>query len=294
MAESKFSTQAYGKWLLSGEHAVLRGSKAIAFPLKSRVLQLDFQSGGEKIEFEFKGERGFEYELVLAGLLDRALEHVGHSRSDIKGKLVLTSNLPLGGGLGASATLCVVVARWFAYMGWAKESELYEFARKLENIFHGESSGVDIAIALSGNPLLFSRAGMREVIDLGWQPKLFISYTGQRASTKDCVDKVKDLFIGNSRLAKTLDEQMGASVELCLRAIVEKDESKLVQGMNLAASCFTKWGLAEGLVRESMDKLLSEGALAVKPTGSGGGGYVLSLWKEAPSNADQLGLISCF
>lgn len=294
MVQSQFSTQAYGKWLLCGEHAVLRGSKAIAFPLKSRVLQLDFQSGGEKFEFEFKGERGFEYELVLAGLLDRALEQVGRLRSDIKGKLILNSNLPLGGGLGASATLCVVVARWFAYMGWAQESELYEFARKLENIFHGESSGVDIAIALSGKPLLFSRAGLREVIELKWQPKLFISYTGQRASTKDCVDKVKDLFNKSPALAQGIDEQMKLSVELCLQALVEGDESKLIQGMNLAGSCFNKWGLSEGLVKESIDTLISHGALSVKPTGSGGGGYVLSFWKETPSNADRPGLISCF
>ena len=47
--------------------------------------------------------------------------------------------------------------------------------------------------------------------------------------------------------------------------------------------------MSEGL-QQHMNHLLSSGAIAVKPTGSGGGGFVLSLWEKRPR--DELGLIA--
>lgn len=37
-----------------------------------------------------------------------------------------------------------------------------------------------------------------------------------------------------------------------------------------------------------MNRLTAEGALAVKPTGSGGGGFVLSLWDRQPPESLEL------
>ena len=46
----------------------------------------------------------------------------------------------------------------------------------------------------------------------------------------------------------------------------------------MAKDCFEQWGLIDSSVQAEMDRLSAQGALAVKPTGSGGGGYLLSLW----------------
>lgn len=74
------------------------------------------------------------------------------------------------------------MARWFHSLKLIREIEMYEFARTLENLFHGESSGVDIAVALSGEGIRFTRAtdvtaSNRQVVDLQWKPTWYVSYS---------------------------------------------------------------------------------------------------------------------
>jgi mevalonate kinase len=56
----------------------------------------------------------------------------------------------------------------------------------------------------------------------------------------------------------------------------------LAESIKKAKSCFKRWGLAEGKIAQHMQMLQKHGALAVKPTGAGDGGYVLSLWEDIP------------
>ncbi|MGC8107782.1 hypothetical protein, partial [Salmonella enterica] len=67
------------------------------------------------------------------------------------------STLPVGAGLGASAALSVAVGRWFVSRNAIEETKLFEFCRELENLFHGESSGVDVAVAIESRGLHFER-----------------------------------------------------------------------------------------------------------------------------------------
>ncbi len=57
----------------------------------------------------------------------------------------------------------------------------------------------------------------------------------------------------------------------------------LVNAMQKAMNCFEQWGLMKGSLQIHGQQLLDAGAMAIKPTGAGGGGYVLSLWREKPN-----------
>src|SRR5207247_9623027 len=52
---SDFHTRTFGKWILAGEHAVLRGSPALAFPLRARGLELRHSSNGGKLTVHTEG-----------------------------------------------------------------------------------------------------------------------------------------------------------------------------------------------------------------------------------------------
>lgn len=282
-----FETRTYGKWILSGEHSVLRGAPALVFPLYSRSLNLSFQEDAEatSLDLKLKGKHGEELQLLFWGVLEKACELKKIPRSSLKGRLTIESFIPVGAGMGASAAFCVAMTRWFQSLGWLDDGEVYEFARQLENLFHGESSGVDVAVVMQEQPLYFLRNGIRKVLNPTWQPQWYISYSGQRGVTSECVQKVKNFIVQNPEQGELLDKEMSRSVELANQALAvdpKKGLPILVESINTAAQCFLKWGLTEGSLKSRMDELKSQGAIAVKPTGSGNGGYILSLWSSQP------------
>ncbi len=274
-----FECRTFGKWILAGEHTVIRGGPALVFPVSSMALELQFFENDRPLHVEWQGEKGDELKLLFWGVLENAMKKLGRDQSGLKGEMRLKSNLPVGAGLGASATLCGALARWCEWQGYLKSNEVYEFARSLEDLFHGESSGVDLAVALSGQGLRFVRGGERTPLTPAWKPQWCLSYSGQRGVTAECVNQVKRLFIDNKLLAEKLDAQMREAVQLAEISLnKENDIMGLKQAIDLAHDCFNQWGLIQGGLKSHMDELRSVGALAVKPTGSGLGGYVLSLW----------------
>lgn len=302
-----FHTRVYGKWILAGEHTVLRGGSALVFPVFQKFVEFtykwtplffdfstfDAQEAGAsgELSVEFTGEQSSEWEVVFWAALEKALGLIGRTRSHVGGNLRVDSHLPVGAGLGASAALCVGIARLFTYLGWLNSSEQFEFARNLENVFHGESSGADIAASSLGQGILFERNQAPKPLKMTWTPKWYLTYSGRRGITAECVAKVKDLLASQPQRMAQIDELMRQSVAMATRALAGPKESGiqlLAEAICQAARCFEAWGLMdENLVKER-DRLHNAGALASKPTGSGNGGFVLSLWSTEPPT-DGLG-----
>ncbi len=286
-----FETNTMGKWILVGEHTVLRGGRALVFPLPSAKLHFSFVPGAANLQLHLTGTTGSDFELLFWSVLEKACSLTNTRRETIAGEITLGSEIPVGAGLGASAAFCVAVARWFAHQEKIAPDQVENFARELENLFHGESSGVDIAVAHTGQPLKFSRQGEREVLKMNWSPQLFLSYTGQRGVTKECVAKVKELMLENPVLGADIDQMMMDAVamaELALQQNREEGLPQLIKAIRLSAECFSAWGLFEGAPERQAEALVKKGALAVKPTGSGGGGFLLSLWGAAPKDLKNL------
>ncbi|MBO9666333.1 MAG: hypothetical protein J7501_05920 [Bdellovibrio sp.] len=293
---TEFSCTAYGKWILAGEHSVIRGYPALVFPIPSRTLELKYTPGPQALELQLHGNHGQELQLLIWGVLEKAFQLKKIARANLTGTLHIESSLPVGAGMGASAALCVALTRWLGHLGYVPQNEYYDFSRNLEDLFHGESSGVDIAVALSGEGLRFVRNGERKSITPSWKPRWYISYSGKRGVTVDAVNKVKDLLAKNPPEGQQIDRNMAKAVETAQEALY-MDEANgkkvLMEAIEMAAQCFEKWGLNDGEPTAHIQWLRNQGAIAVKPTGSGGGGYVLSLWDKEPKQEALEKLIPC-
>lgn len=281
-----FETRTYGKWILAGEHTVLRGGKALVFPLKSQFLDWKFQpkpSGGLEVVIP----KGYpeEFKLLFWSVFEKACQLKSLKVSDFSGCLEMKAEILVGSGLGASATLCVALTRWFAQLNILQPQEMFFFAKLLEDVFHGESSGVDVAVVLSESGLTFQKGHEPEKFEAAWQPNWYLSHCGEKGITRECVQKVKALGEKNPVLLERLDSQMKRAVNLCRTALLEDEKSglgPLVEALILAKGTFQEWGLVTPKLEDHMQTLKNAGALAMKPTGSGGGGFVLSLWGEDP------------
>lgn len=273
-----FKTTVPGKWVLAGEHTVLRGGSAVALPHPEYKLSLEFSP--QKINTLQVEPQSVE--VTVLSLLERAQE-VLKSKNILfdlpKGILKIESSIPTGAGLGSSAALCVALSR-FVLAGLLPNSQTpdeIDLARELEHVFHGKSSGMDVAVVSLEKPILFSMESGAKPLKISKFPSFLFVDTGLRSSTRDCVLKVEEKRKSNVGLATQWDEQMNLASSEVVQGLESNDLHLLAQGMNRSQKVFESWGLVPSKVTEISKENTLKDKLAWRLTGAGDGGFLVAL-----------------
>lgn len=301
-----FQANVPGKWILTGEHTVVRGGKALVFPLLSKCLRLrHFDSPQSLPSKDAKilsdalatAARGAKKFLETQGQKKSAKKNAANFQFPIE-QFTVDSSIPIGSGLGSSAALCVALAKWFASKGRIYEEEIFGMALEMEHAFHGKSSGMDVAVALAMQPLEFQLEKTPKSFSPSWCPHIYLLDSGERSTTKESVLKVMGMHEHNPEKFNSVDKQMKESVELALQSLCsdsgEDSFEALNKAIHIGRECYSDWGLVTPAMQTRAESALEAGANAWKPTGSGQGGFIITLWKEDPSQEliQELGLIS--
>jgi mevalonate kinase len=286
-----FQTSTHAKCILAGEHAVLRGSPAVIFPVLQKHLIMTYAKSAElSIKFT-TAPANSDLSTVFFNLLQTSANITQLPLSTFTGDFTLVNNIPIGSGMGFSSALCVTLAKWLHWKKFLASENIFNFARSLENNFHGKSSGVDIAGVLTDKGILYRLNHSIKKLQLAWRPLLFLSSSNSSSSTAKCISEVDKLWKENPTQGKKIDQEMQQSVCWITKALGLDPEAGfflLADAMQKACRCFHQWHLITPTLQKHMNFLLDQGATAVKPTGSGAGGHVISLWQQPPKLAIEM------
>ncbi|KAL5973031.1 hypothetical protein ACLOJK_039838 [Asimina triloba] len=216
--------------------------------------------------------------------------------------VIVTSDLPLGSGLGSSASFCVSISAAllacsgaisvaFSQNGWLTPGEsdlelVNRWAFEGEKIIHGKPSGIDNSVStfefyVTGNMIMF-RLGKMKHIKPGTTLRMLITNTKVGRNTKALVagvseracrhpDAMTAVFTAIDSISKELAGiiESPASDELSITA----KEDKLEELMEMNQGLLQCMGVSHASIETVLQTTLKF-KLASKLTGAGGGGLL--------------------
>ena len=280
------SHTACGKIILFGEHFVVHGSPAVAMPLTARGTTVEIfrdpAGGTDRLESQAPGA-----DLDLAKeLFAVALEQTGfHAREGLLARV--RSTLPVGYGLGSSASFAVALCGALLRAA-AKEStveRLNQLALGLEQITHGNPSGIDNTVVTLRVPVFFRRDEEPKTLCLPAPPLLLLASSGAPGSTKEAVSRVGQAQRADpSGFARRCD-RASELVTRGARALEAGDQEALGLLMDQNHALLAELGVSTPGIETLVAAARNAGALGAKVTGSGRGGFIVALVQPAREEA---------
>ena len=217
---------------------------------------------------------------------------------DVKGiDFSVKSTLPIGAGLGSSASISVVLALAMAKLGGAIKviDGLSVDDKKLintwsfigEKCIHGTPSGIDNAVATYGNAVLFKReedgSTNFEFIQDFPQIPMILSHTKIPRSTKTLVGNVRALLNTYPAIIQPIISSMGSLATEganILNNLNESNYSDLLELVRINHGQLVSLGVSHPSLETIKSLSDSMDIGSTKLTGAGGGGCSLSILKK--------------
>lgn len=289
--------QAHAKTILLGEHTVVHGTPAIAFPLPALPVRAVARVlGGAEAplaapdgQFRFSAGNTPAPAGTLSGprvAVEEALRRWG--LADARVDVLVDCEIPLARGLGSSAACAGAAVRAVAdlYDRHLDSTTLYDLVQCGEQVEHGRASGIDASTVLAAGPIRF-HGGRTRPLAIEMDAALVIADTGVPGSTQRAVAGVRRVLEADPARARQLlrraDELIGAAeTDLATGRVAELGTTLSSFGELLA-----ELGVSTPHIDTLVTAALDAGAFGAKLTGAGLGGCVLAL--TTPAAADTVG-----
>lgn len=278
-----------GKFILFGEHAVVYGRHALAFPIpqaiRARVVE---DSPGVHLsipawDIETHWMPNEEHHLSIFRAIDRILLQLGLTLPAIRIELI--PQVPRAVGLGSSAAAAVAIIRALGehYQIDLNDQHVNQIAYESERIVHGKPSGIDNTVATFARPILFKRDDppLIEPIKTSKTLPIIIAYGNRESLTSKMVARVRDAWQKNRVQMDAYFDRIDRITRQAIKAIQTNDLERLGDLMNANQKVLSQLAVSSSEQEEMIRIALNNGALGAKITGGGGGGAVLALCPDS-------------
>ncbi|GIN58229.1 mevalonate kinase [Lederbergia ruris] len=274
--------RAHSKIILIGEHAVVYGKPAIALPFPS----LEVVSSVKEISGDlFLSCRYFVGKLEeaprdLKGITACITETLKNLKQPAEGlHIQIDSSVPIGRGLGSSASSAIAVVKslYQYFEQKLSKTKLLELVHISETFAHGNPSGIDMVAASSDQPLWFEKDGAIHPVDIKLPLHLVVADTGRIGGTLEAVESIrKNSLISPNKVKHSID-LLGDYTLRTKAALAEGNSLFVGKMMDAAHSELKKLGVSDTELDHLVQVAKEWGALGAKLTGGGKGGCMIAL-----------------
>jgi mevalonate kinase len=286
---------------LFGEHAVIYGEPAIAIAIDRRVKvraekrddgavrveARDLVLAGFKALFMPNGSVALEGESgkVLSALsyVKKAVEVVRERFGvHVGAHMTITSEMPVGAGLGTSAAVAVSVVKAYSLLAGLdlSKDECAELGYQVELSVQGRASRMDTTTSAIGGALYIDprREKVYETLKgVEGLRGLVVGYVNREASTGEMVERVKRLRDAYPEVLNQVIRAVGEVSKKARKAMESGDVEELGRLMNINHGLLEAMGVSTSRLSQMVYAARAAGALGSKITGAGGGGCIVAL-----------------
>jgi mevalonate kinase len=290
----------FGKTILIGDQFVLDGVPAIVssipFETVTTVERIDGEGWilqDDRIEVPGYKDKKREQQ---GESIDRILDVMGIDVKATPVKITVGGTLLAGSGVGASAAICVSLARALNAefgLGYSIE-EINRVAWQGEFPYHGVASGVDNTASTYGGLLLFWLEDGQQHFERIESPRPFeivLANSGVTVNTAALDEFIDEQKTGDPELFAARLDAIRAQVVDMKKALEAGSLESVGRIMTANHELLTAMGMSHETLDHMCGTALEKGALGAKVTGGGRGGYMVSL---TPGTELQTAVASAF
>jgi mevalonate kinase len=278
----KAIAEAPSKAIITGEHFVVHGAWALAAALPRRVRVEVVESAHPSVVSDKLSCAGAPGRSILGVVEAMAKEFSFDPRLSV----MVKSDVPVGAGLGSSASTMVATASAIARLHSLdlEAPDIIRFSMVGEKAIHGRPSGIDAAVCTIGGVVLFRPGIAPRRIFFKGPRSLIVAFSGRERSTKRQIRRVAGVKEMLPSLFGSLTEAASDVSLMAAEKLVEGDMKTLGRMLSFNHAVLSTIGVSSQPLDRIVDLALSLGAYGAKLTGAGGGGSIVAV---APAGKEK-------